>query len=46
MTPSLTNLNDDFLDDMMEPKKKKEAPKEEKVTFEKKTINKEDTKDV
>ncbi len=48
MAPSLTNLNDDFLDDMVEPKKKKkkESPKEEKVTFEKKTISKEDTKDV
>jgi sec-independent protein translocase protein TatB len=47
---SLTNLNDDFLDDDSEPKEKKEPVKPEKVTFEKKKkntkIEKEDNADV
>lgn len=47
---SLTNLNDDFLDDYSEPTEKKEPVKPEKVTFEKKKknkkIEKEDSADV
>ncbi|WP_372999662.1 Sec-independent protein translocase protein TatB [Sulfurimonas sp.] len=47
---SLTNLDDDFLDDEPKPKAKKEPVKAEKVTFEKKEkkkiIEKEDNTDV
>lgn len=47
---SLTNLDDDFLDDEPKLKKKKEPVKPEKVTFEKKEkkkkIEKEDNTDV
>jgi len=47
---SLTNLDDDFLDDDLKPKAKKESPKPEKVTFEKKEkkkkIEKEENTDV
>lgn len=47
---SLTNLDDDFLDDEPKLKKKKEPAKPEKVTFEKKEkkkkIEKEDNTDV
>jgi len=47
---SLSNLNDDLLDDYSEPKEKKEPVKPEKVTFEKKKkpkkIEKEDAADV
>ncbi|MEA2092138.1 MAG: Sec-independent protein translocase protein TatB [Campylobacterota bacterium] len=48
---SLTNLSDDFLDDdSLEPVEKKESPKAEKITFEKKNktkkIDKEETTDV
>ena len=37
---SLTDLNDDFLDEDAKPKEKKESVKEEKITFEKKNKNK------
>ncbi len=48
VSASLTNLNDDFLDDDEDEDfiEKKETPKAEKVTFKKKKIDKEEPTDV